>query len=184
MPGPKPIPIEVTRLQFDALQNLVNARNEQHALITRAWIILMAHLGHATRQIARHLHVSEDCVCHWKARWRECATTGLGETNVRQWLSDAPKPGKPPTITAEQWCQIMALVCENPRDCGRPISHWTIREVADEAIKRKIVETISQRHLGRFFKRSRSEAASDTLLAHPAAEPGARSHHPSGLSNL
>ncbi len=181
MSGPKPVPIEVTKLQFDALRNLTDKPTEQHSLVMRAWIILMAHLGHSTRYIARHLHISEDSVCHWKARWRECATTGLGETDVRPWLRDAPKAGRPPTITAEQWCQIMALACENPQDCGRPISHWTVREVADEAIKRGIVETISQRHLGRFFKRSRSKAASDTLLAHPAAEPTAGSHHPSGL---
>ena len=184
MPGPKPVPSEVTRLQFDALQDLINTRTEQHALITRAWIILMAHLEHSTRQIARHLHISEDCVCHWKARWRECATTGLGETNVHQWLSDAPKSGKPPTITAEQWCQIMALACENPQDCGRPISHWTVREVANEAVKRQIVKTISVRHLERFFKRSRSQTASDTLLAHASAEPATRGHNPSGLPDL
>ena len=184
MPGPKPIPITVTEAQLQALRTLVNKQTEEQILVTRAWIILMAHLGHSTRQIARYRHVSEDSVSRWKARWRECATTGLGETEVRRWLSDAPKPGKPPTITAEQWCQIMALACENPQDCGRPISHWTVREVADEAIKRGIVDTISQRHLGRFFKRSQSQTASDTLLAHPAAEPRAGSHHPSSLSNL
>jgi nodulation protein E len=126
---------------LEALQNLIDTRSEQHTPVTRAWIIVMAHLEHSTRHIARYLHMSEDCVCHWKARWRECATTGLGETHVRPWLSDVPKPGKPPTITAEQWCQIMALVCENPQDCGRPISHWTVREVADEAIKQSGLET-------------------------------------------
>ena len=98
MPGPKPIPITVTEAQLQALRTLVNKQTEEQILVTRAWIILMAHLGHSTRQIARYRHVSEDSVSRWKARWRECATTGLGETEVRRWLSDAPKPGKPPTI--------------------------------------------------------------------------------------
>ena len=168
MPGPKPVPIEVTDAQRHALQALVNKHSEEHVLVVRAWIILMAHLGHSTRQIARHLHISEDCVCHWKARWRECACTGLGETQVHTWLCDAPKSGKPPTITAEQWCQIMALACQNPQEYGRPISHWSIREVRDEAVKRQIVKTLSLRHLGRFFKRSRSQTASNTLLADPS----------------
>src|ERR1041385_7294234 len=132
MPGPKPVPIDVTDAQRRALQTLVNTRDEEHILVLRAWIILMADLGHSTRAIARYLHISEDCVCHWKARWRECACTGLGETQVRKWLSDAPKSGRTPTITAEQWCQIMALVCKYPKECGRPISHWSIRELRDE----------------------------------------------------
>lgn len=45
----------------------------------------------------------------------------------------------------------MALACESPEDSGRPISHWTPRELADETIKRGIVKTISPRHLGRFL---------------------------------
>jgi putative transposase len=138
MPGPKPIPICVTEAQMQALRTLVNKQSEEQILVTRAWNILMAHLGHSTRHIARHLHVSEDSVGRWKARWRERATIGLGETEVRRWLSDAPKPGKPPTITAEQGCQIMALVCEDPQESGRPLSHWTVREAADEAIKRMV----------------------------------------------
>jgi putative transposase len=144
----------------------------------------MAHLGHATRQIARQLHISEDGVCRWKQRWRECAKTGLAENEVRLWLTDAPRSGKPPTITAEQWCQIMAIVCEDPKQSGRPISHWTIREVADEAKKRGIIETLSVRHLGRFFKRSRSQTPSDTLLADASAEPTARTDHSEGLQYL
>jgi len=184
MSGPKPVPIHVTQAQYQALQSLVHSRSEEQAIVTRAWIILMAHLGHATRQIARHLHVSEDCVCHWKQRWRDAAKTGLAETEVRLWLTDAPRSGKPPTITAEQWCQIMALTCENPQDSGRPISHWTLREVADEAKKRRIVETLSLRHLARFFKRSRSQTPPDTLLAYPSTGPAARGEHSKGLPYL
>jgi putative transposase len=184
MPGPKPVPIEVTDAQRRALQALVNKHSEEHVLVVRATIILMAHLGHATRQIARHLHISEDCVCHWKARWRDCAQTGLGETQVRRWLTDAPKPGKPPTITAEQWCQIMALALSDPKESGRPISHWSLREVRDEVLKRQIVETLSLRHLGRFFKRSRSQTASHPLLADPSGQSGARGEHPRGVSDL
>jgi putative transposase len=184
MPGPKPVPIEVTDAQRRALQALVNKHSEEHVLVVRAWIILMAHLGHSTRQIARHLHMSEDCVCHWKQRWRDDAKAGLGETEVRQWLADAPKPGKPPTITAEQWCQIMALACSDPKESGRPISHWTLREVRDEVLKRQIVKTLSLRHLGRFFKRSRSQTASHPLLADPSGQSRTRGDHSRGVSDL
>ena len=48
------------------------------------------------------------------------------------------RPGAPTTFSAEQWCQIIALACEPPEASDRPISHWTPRELADEARKREI----------------------------------------------
>ena len=48
--------------------------------------------------------------------------------------------------------QLMA--CEDPEDSGRPISHWTGREIADEIKKRGIVDHISPRHAARLLKRS------------------------------
>ena len=45
----------------------------------------------------------------------------------------------------------MALACTLPADSERSISHWTPREGAAEAMKRGIVETISERHVGRFY---------------------------------
>ena len=46
----------------------------------------------------------------------------------------------------------MAIAGEPPEVSERPIRHWTPRELAAEAIKRGIVETISERHVGRFFQ--------------------------------
>jgi putative transposase len=54
--------------------------------------------------------------------------------------------------------QSIALACEQPDHAARPVSHWTVREVADEAVQRGIVERISARSVGRFLKRGRSPA--------------------------
>ena len=80
-------------------------------------------------------------------------------------LTDTPRPGTPATFTAAQIVQIVAVACEPPEESGRPISHWTPREVADEVRKRGIVETISTRSVGRFLKSGRSTAASGGVLA-------------------
>jgi putative transposase len=44
------------------------------------------------------------------------------------------------------------MACEKPEKSGRPISQWTAREIADEMMKRKIVEGISARHAARLLK--------------------------------
>ena len=71
---------------------------------------------------------------------------------LRELLSDEPRPGGPPTFSAEQLTQIIAVACEPPDESGRPVTHWTPRELADEAIRRGIVETISPRHIDRLLK--------------------------------
>ena len=68
-------------------------------------------------------------------------------------LADVPRPGRRATITAEQQCQIVALACEAPSRSDRPISQWTGREIADELVRRGIVEQISPRHAARLLKR-------------------------------
>lgn len=80
-------------------------------------------------------------------------------------LSDQPRSGSPGKFSAEQICQIVAMACEPPEEYGRPVTHWTPKELADEADKQGIVESISTRHAGRFLKRSRFETASVPLLA-------------------
>src|SRR6476620_12210923 len=80
-------------------------------------------------------------------------------------LQDRERPGTPVTFSTEQVVQIVALACENPNKSGRPVSHWTPAELADEAVKRGIVEEISPRSVGRFLKRGDSQTSSPPLLA-------------------
>ena len=69
-------------------------------------------------------------------------------------LSDAPRPGAPATFTAEQVSQSVALACEPPELSGRPINHWTVRELRDEVLARNIVETISRAQVGRILQQA------------------------------
>jgi|GEM_PF-4617475 len=38
-------------------------------------------------------------------------------------------------FSMEQVVELFALACSPPEDYGRPISHWTPRELTDEIIK-------------------------------------------------
>ena len=57
-------------------------------------------------------------------------------------VSDAPRPGSPGKVTAEQVAQIIVLACKEPKLSGHPITRWTLNELRDEALTRKIVPTI------------------------------------------
>ncbi len=167
MPGPKPIEIKLIEPETDSLTKLVKAHNTPQQIVLRARIILGAGQGQSNAQIGRELGVTEDMVRLWRGRWHLLQPIPLAELSAKERLEDLPRPGSPGRITADQRCQIEALACEKPEKSGRPISHWTNREVADELIKRGIVDQISARHAGRLLKRGRSQTPSDPLLADP-----------------
>ena len=165
MPGPKAPPIELTPIEQQALEKLVNRHNVGQQIALRGRIVLAAAEGKNNSEIARKLKVRVATVRLWRGRWRDLQPIALADLNVEERLADLPRPGAPVQITAEQRCQIEALACEQPEDSERPISHWTGREIADEIMKRGIVEQISARHAGRLLKRGRSQTPSDPLLA-------------------
>ena len=80
----------------------------------------------------------------------------LKDLSIEERLEDLPRPGAPSSLTADQICQIEQMACEKPEEAGRPISQWTGREIADEMVKRGIVEKISKRHASRLLKKGAS----------------------------
>jgi putative transposase len=137
------------------------------AIAVRARVVLAAAEGSGMSEIARQVGCSRELARRWRDRfaqaqvdWGTAAETWDADTltdKVVSLLEDRERPGAPATFTPEQLCQIIALACEKrPEECGRPVTHWTARELADEAVKRCIVPSISPRHVGRFLKKSTS----------------------------
>jgi putative transposase len=153
MRGPRPPTIDLSTLERQELEALTRRHSAPQQLALRARIVLAAADGANNGQIARHLGVSVNTVRRWRERWLALQPAALDEVPVADRLTDAPRPGKPVRITAEQVCQIVALACEPPAGSERPISQWTSREIADEIKHRGIVDQISGRHAARLLKR-------------------------------
>lgn len=129
------------------LHHLQRRRSAPAQAVLRAKIILQAAQGIPSQTIAARLEVGVDTVSKWVNRWRNAPP----DSSVSQRLEDAPRPGAPPKFTPEHQCQIIALACEKPELSGRPITHWTARELKDELDKRQLIPTISVRHVGRLL---------------------------------
>jgi transposase len=164
MPGPKALALNLSKEADEGLTKLIKAHQTGHQIVLRARIIQAVGQGQSNAQISRTLGVHLDMVRLWRRRWQMLEPIPLSELSVEERLEDLSRPGAPARITADQRCQIEALACEKPEKSGRPITHWTNREIADELIQRKIVEHISPRHAGRLLKRGRSQTPSDPLL--------------------
>jgi len=132
------------------LQGLVRCHSTPQALSMRSRIILLSADG--VKNIHRILGCSFPTVSKWRGRWRELADDlNRGRLSVTDLLSDAPRSGAPAGITPEICVQIIAIACSNPLDFNRPIDLWSRRELRLSIIEEKVVENISERHLGRIL---------------------------------
>jgi len=179
MPG-KAAKIVVTERQLATLKTMVASSTCPQGVAQRARMIVLAFAGHTNESIAQELGCERHIVGVWRRRWvqgwQRLSLVECGEKAsalpraLERFLSDSPRSGWAGKFSAEQVAQIMAVACEPPEQCGRPVTHWTPRELADEVKKRAIVASISVRQVGRFLKDGGVETASQPLLAERQAE--------------
>ena len=153
MPGPKTPVLNLTDEERHGLERLTKRHSSPQQLVLRARMVLAADDGKNNAQIAREFGIDVQTVRRWRKRWLLLQPIALKDLSIQERLEDLPRPGAPPQITADQRCQIEALACEDPEDAERPISHWTGREIAEEIMKRGIIDHISARHARRLLKR-------------------------------
>lgn len=174
--------VVITERQQELLRTLARSSTCSQGVALRARIILLAFEGYNNEEIAAEVGLGRHQVGLWRLRWQQvwerltvvecCESPAEFRAAVMETLSDEPRPGVTPTFTPEQITQILAVACTPPEQSGRPVTHWTPRELAEEVIQRGIVPSISARHVGRFLKGGRPEAASHAVLAQLARQRG------------
>ena len=139
------------------------SRSESPMLVQRARVILRAAEHQSNVAIAAAVGLNRIDVGKWRRRWQDTQEQlaqveqreprRLAEA-VRETLRDAPRAGCGGTFTAEQVTRIQALACEDPAASGRPITHWTHKELHAEILKQKIVPSISLSHVGNLLRQA------------------------------
>lgn len=191
MRGPQPPAVNLSDRLRAVLEHLARRQTSPQRLVRRVRIVLGAADGLNNAQIARQVGSSRGRVRLWRTRWLSAAprlaaaaTTAddarLLSALVADARDDAPRSGTPATFTAEQVVQLVALACEPPPSSDRPTSHWTPRELAEEAVTRGIVASISPRSVERFLGSGRPQPPSEPLLAHAQASRPGQLRRPGG----
>ena len=160
MARPQSQTLSISDEERASLEKLLRTAKTQQRFAFRVRVILALANGETTTAIAIRLDTDRGTVRHWRNHWITAQ-----DQPILQRLNDASRCGAPTRFTPEQWVKITALACTPPSDSARPITHWTPRELAEEAIKQGIVTTISGRHVGRFLKGSKPPTAQKSVLA-------------------
>ena len=132
MPGPELPAVELTGEERLALETIVRRHTAGQQVVLRGRIILAAADGVNQSTIAARLGTTINTVRYWRRRWIGLQCIALGELSVDERLADAPRPGAPARITADQVCRIVALACEarpsrNGRSASGPDGRWLPR---------------------------------------------------------
>jgi transposase-like protein len=131
---------------------IVLSGQEQAVLAARAWsvrgsyrdrlraaIVLAAAAGQASAAIARQLGVCTGTVRKWRRRLAEGRLAGL---------KDAPRSGRPPSFTAADRAEVIALACALPAESGVPLARWSGPDLARELAARCELTVSASRSAG------------------------------------
>jgi transposase len=155
--------VVITERQQQVLRKMSTATTVAQRLVQRATIILLAFVGMANQDIAQRVGLERHQIGIWRRRWQgafndlvriECTEDAPAKLRhaIEAVLTDADRPGCPGKFTAEQITLLFALACEPPEKSGLPITHWTGAELAAEAVKRGIVDSISPSQVNRLLR--------------------------------
>ena len=153
MPNPQAKAIAISERQKNILEQITRRITNPYRLVRRAQLILLAGEGVNNSKISQQLQLQRNQVRLWRQRWqlakeslRKMEAEGNSDPALKEGiinvLSDKFRRGSNPKFTVEQIVQIIAIACEDPGQSERPVSHWTPKELADEAVKRDIDEPI------------------------------------------
>jgi len=152
--------IELSSEQRAALEARTRARRASARSVERAWIILLAAESRQNLEIAERLQITPAKVARWRARFLSDGLAAIDQ--------DAPRSGRPRTITA---AQERAIVRKTTHETPPQTTHWSTRTMAaatgwsEHSIRRIWHRHGLKPHLTRTFKLSRDPAFAEKVEA-------------------
>ena len=125
--------IEVTAKDRRELRQLLSGGVQQVRVTLRAVALLQLAKGVSAPRISASIPLTPQAIRKVGHRYQ---TGGLEHT-----LHEKQRPGAASLLESSQKQRIIAMVCSNPPE-GR--ARWTVRLVAEEAVKRKLVPRVGR----------------------------------------
>lgn len=111
--------VTLTDDQRTTLQAYARGRSLPARLVERARVVLLAAEGCQDAQIAAQLSIPRQKAARWRKRFLALGVSGLEK--------DAPRPGRPASITAEK---VLAVVAKTTQTRPANATHWSTRSMA------------------------------------------------------
>ena len=125
--------VNVTAKDQKDLTKLLSGGVQQVRVVLRALALLQMARGVSAPQIAGVVPLTPQAIRKIGHRYQQSGLAGA--------LYEKDRPGAAPLLEDSQRQRIIAMVCSTP-PAGR--ARWTVRLVAEEAVKRKLVPKVGR----------------------------------------
>ena len=137
-----PFVIILTATEKAVLQARATSARAPYRMVIRARIVLACAEGRTNAGIAADVGMHIDTVRKWRHRFHHHRLDGL---------ADLPRSGRPPVFTAVQVAEVKQLACTLPAETQIPLSRWSSHELANEATRRGIADSMSASSVRRWL---------------------------------
>jgi transposase len=131
--GRPPLSVDVTPKDQKELAELLSGGVQQVRVVLRALALLQLAKGTSAPQIAKVVPLTSQAIRNISRRYQQ---GGLEPA-----LFEKQRPGAAAVLDDNQKQRIIAMVCSDPPQ-GR--ARWTVRLVAQEAVKRKLIPRVGR----------------------------------------
>ena len=131
--GRPPLNIDVAKKDQGELRTLLKGGVQQVRVVLRALALLQLAEAASAPQIAKVIPLTPQAIRRLGHRYQQAGLAGA--------LYEKQRPGAAEVLDANQKQRIIAMVCSDP-PAGR--ARWTVRLVAEEAVKRKLVPQVGR----------------------------------------
>jgi len=131
--GRPPLKIDVTKKDQQELRSLLKGGVQQVRVVLRALALLQLAEDVSAPQVAKTIPLTPQAIRRLGHRYRKAGLEGA--------LHEKQRPGAAEVLDHNQKQRIIAMVCADPPE-GR--ARWTVRLVAEEAVKRKLIPQVGR----------------------------------------
>jgi transposase len=131
--GRPPLSIEVTQKDQKDLAQLLSGGVQQVRVVLRALALLQLAKGASAPRISSVVPLTPQAIRKVGHRYQE--------GGLERALYERQRPGAAELLDDSQKQRLIAMVCSSPPE-GR--ARWTVRLVAEEAVKRKLVPRVGR----------------------------------------
>jgi putative transposase len=131
--GRPPLKIGVTKRDQQKLRSLLKGGVQQVRVVLRALALLQLAEDVSAPQVAKTIPLTPQAIRRLGHRYQNVGLEGA--------LHEKQRPGAAEVLDDHQKQRIIAMVCADPPE-GR--ARWTVRLVAEEAVKRKLIPRVGR----------------------------------------
>ena len=128
-----PKPFHLKAQDKKELKRMLSGGVQQVRVVLRALALLQLNEGLSAPKVSRSVQLTAQAIRTIAKRYRQ--------GGLERALYERPRPGHAELLGASDKQRIIAMVCSQPPE-GR--ARWTVRLVAEEAVKRKLVPGVGR----------------------------------------